>query len=176
MPSKHLTVVLKAIPYERFGDESEDGHIPALGEDSIWYLKCTTLHGDLSLRESLVVTGPPKLHCPSEAPRNLSLRNPRKSLIKVQDDFIVPNGLFDADVQSARPAQILNARTSSSVDDLGREDREVSTSDDQWNIMSEWLADHISNSRTMPFEKALQLVQSRLSSRVDDAIPGIVSL
>lgn len=175
--SKCLSLVLKAVRYESHNDRSEDNLDPPLPQDDRWYLKCVILNSDLSLHECFLVRAFVRPPChPLEAPQNLRRQRPRKSPYKVRDEFIVPNGMLDSDIQDCWPIQAPDHNIITSADDPDDEHREFLLSKDQWTINFEWLADCISLSPSTAFDETLQIVSSRFSDRVEAASAGIVSL
>ncbi|KAI4113848.1 MAG: hypothetical protein LQ345_005262 [Seirophora villosa] len=165
-----LTLALRLLPYKRRDDRTE-------GEARSWYMKCVVLSADLSLHERFMIATSLDVRDSIEAPRFYDRPRPlRKSSYRVDDDFVVPNGMLDIDVQDAQSTR------ASSLDVIEQERRPTARSqsspllEDQWTINLEWLMEYINSAPNTPLQEASQFIIDRLSERMESRVPGIVSL
>lgn len=165
-----LTLALRLLPYKRRDDRTE-------GDAQSWYMKCVVLSPDLSLHERFMIATSLDVRHSVEAPRFYDRPRPlRKSSYRVDDDFVVPNGMLDIDVQDAQSTR------ASSLDVIEQERRPTARSqsspllEDQWTINLEWLMEYINSAPNTPLQEASQFIIDRLSERMESRVPGIVSL
>ncbi|KAL8989749.1 MAG: hypothetical protein Q9177_001433 [Variospora cf. flavescens] len=125
---------------------------------------------------ALRTTTSPHLRHPIEALRYYGRTQPlRKSSYRVDDDFIVPDGMLDFDGQSARSTRA----SSLDVNEQGQptpRNRSCAPSEDQWTINLEWLVEHINSAPNIPLQEASQIILGKLSDKIESMAPGIVSL
>ncbi|KAL8962347.1 MAG: hypothetical protein Q9193_001227 [Seirophora villosa] len=140
-------------------------------------MKCVVLSADLSLHERFMIATSLDVRHSVEAPRFYDRPRPlRKSSYRVDDDFVVPNGMLDIDVQDAQSTR------ASSLDVVEQERRPIARRqsspllEHQWTINLEWLMEYINSPQNAPPQEASQFIIDRLSERMESRVPGIVSL
>ncbi|KAL8969173.1 MAG: hypothetical protein Q9197_004481 [Variospora fuerteventurae] len=164
-----LMLALRVLPYSRL-----DGRVEAAAQS--WYMKCVVLAVDLSLYEYFMVATSPHLRHPIEAPRYYGRTQPlRKSSYRVDDDFIVPNGMLDFDGQGARSTRASSLDVNEQRQPTAR-NQSCTPSEDQWTINLEWLVEHINSAPNIPLQEASQIILGKLSDKIESMAPGIVSL
>lgn len=175
-PSNSLSLVLTALPHDNHSVRNDHKPHSVSQADDRGYYKYMTLNRDLSLQQLFLVTGSSTLRHPLDAPQSLSRQRARKSSHKVQEDFIVPDETPDVNSHHLRRKKALNFGVGSFQETLTEKDGEVPVLDNQRTINLEWLTDYINASSGTPFEEALKLIPSKISERMEAAVPGIVSL
>ncbi|KAL8650883.1 MAG: hypothetical protein Q9210_003564 [Variospora velana] len=164
-----LMLALTVLPYSRL-----DGRVEGAAQS--WYMKCVVLAADLSLYEYFMVATSPDLRHPIEAPRYYGRPQPlRKSSYRVDDDFIVPNGMLDFDGQGARSTRA----SSLDVNEQGQPTARYQSgtpSEDQWTINLEWLVEHINSAPNIPLQEASQIIMGKLSDKIESMAPVLNGL
>ncbi|KAL8800309.1 MAG: hypothetical protein Q9182_005272 [Xanthomendoza sp. 2 TL-2023] len=169
------TLVLKAVQYtdNELHDRGESNS--AHQKRSNWLLRCMVLHGDLSLHELFLDASSSEVNTVVEGPRSLGrARNP-KSSYRVRDNFIIPNGLSEDDVQAgAVQTSSFKFQGDTKLSDVLSQD--LLLSEDQWTLNFEWLAERIKSPSGPPLDKALMLVVGVVSGDYDLSDWGVISI
>lgn len=161
------TIVLQAVSHNGYNTFDRNGGDWDDQNNNIWVLRCMTLNSDLSLHECYLVASHPELHYQTaEGPRSLRRAIPPKSSYRIREDFIIPNGLMDDDVQEwPAPTIESSIQNIESLSEL--QHRDPSLQKDEWTINLEWLTQHISSPVAPPLDELLQLVLDRLYNSDD---------
>ena len=170
------TIVLQAVSHNGYETSDRDGGDWDDQKNNIWLLRCMTLNSDLSLHECFLVSSHSEVHYQtSEGPRSLRRVITPKSSYRIQDNFIIPNGLVDDDVQEWPAPRIESSiQNIESLSKLQHSD--LSLQKNEWTINLEWLTHHISSPVAPPLEELLQLVLDRLYDSDDLSSQGVASV
>ncbi|KAL8817140.1 MAG: hypothetical protein Q9223_003968 [Gallowayella weberi] len=173
--SHRSTLVLKAVQYtdNEIHDRGESNSAHQKRDN--WLLRCMVLHGDLSLHEFFLDASSPKVHPVVEGPRSLArARNP-KSSYRVHDDFIIPNGLSEDDVQTgADQTSSFYPQGNAHLSNVLYQDLPVS--EDQWTLSFEWLTERLKSPSGPPLDEALMLLVGAVSGDFDFSDRGTISI
>ncbi|KAL8929366.1 MAG: hypothetical protein Q9172_000539 [Xanthocarpia lactea] len=170
------TIVLEAVSHNGYKTFDRNGGDWDDQKNNIWVLRCMTLNSDLSLHECFLIASHLELHYQtSEGLRSLRRAIPPKSSYRIRENFIIPNGLMDDDVQEwPAPTIESSIQNIESLSEL--QHRDLSLQEDEWTINLEWLTQHISSPVAPPLDEILQLVLDRLYNNDDLSGQAVASL
>ncbi|KAL8953754.1 MAG: hypothetical protein Q9222_000436 [Ikaeria aurantiellina] len=149
------------------GTTDEDGR-----QSSLTYFRSIQMNKDLSLQECLLCDMPRR----KRAPQILSRRHTSRSLRKVQDDFLTPDGILLSKVKETW----LDSLPSYGVQDVASKTKVdsmiIQTTEDRWTISLEWLRDRVDSSTSIPFDQACHILASKFTAKQESSSLGILSL
>ncbi|KAL8734076.1 MAG: hypothetical protein Q9181_003341 [Wetmoreana brouardii] len=176
-PSTSSGLYLALVPHEVHGHQVAEGVDLASQADDFGFIRCLTVDGNLGVHECLLARLPSGLRPPLDAPRSLGRPRAPRSSSRIQDDFIVPNGLlYDyAGDFCAEKTHCPNPKAT--VERLSVQGARILPSPEyQWTLNLEWLTDRINTMPSALLHEALELVQEKISDISELGVPGIMLL
>ncbi|KAL9597585.1 MAG: hypothetical protein Q9179_004215 [Wetmoreana sp. 5 TL-2023] len=176
-PSTYSGLHLALVPHEVGGHQAAEAIDLTSQIDDFGFVRCLTVDGNLGVHECLLAKFPSGLRPPLDAPRSLGRPRTPKSSSRIQDDFIMPNGLLYDCARDICAEKTKYPNPKAIVGKLSAQGaRYSSPSECQWTLNLEWLADRISTIPSALLREALELVQEKVSERSELDVPGIMSL
>ncbi|KAL8683644.1 MAG: hypothetical protein Q9186_000417 [Xanthomendoza sp. 1 TL-2023] len=157
-------------------DAVEASHVSTLVVKAVPYTDNGLLdRGESRSANQKRVGSPSEVHQAVEVPRSLGRVHTSRSSYRVLDDFIVPNGLLEDDVQAgAVRTSSFNVREDANL--LDDHIQDLPLSEDDWTLSFEWLIERIKPSPVPPLNEALLLIEGVVSGDHDLSDRGVVSI